>query len=500
MSRTVDYTLGRGPLLSSGSVAGYHAIDTHPGQPLVDVDGAPVGAVGDDEQSVLYLAHVSDLHLTDVESPARLDFFIDAAEDPRHEQVLPVARPQQLTSVHASVAALHSIDQLPASPRSGRDIDVAVFTGDLIDNAQQNEMDLLMSAVSGGTLQPFAEPNKVAGTQTETWNDAQVWRPHDADNLWVRRFGFPHNPGLISAIAAPFLAPTLQTPSYFVRGNHDGLLAGTVAWTPVAEELASGSEKVRGLPAADQLEDPARSFRQSPDDFMSGRRVETTTLANRVPLPAGDFPLVAGSAPAPTRLDGRGSFLADLTGRVRLIVLDTVDDAGHPDGAFTREAMDWLQQALEESTDRLVLLASHHGPFDHHPPAVPQAVGGQQIVDLLLAYENVVGWLCGHTHFARTRLHSREGARGFWEITAPAIIDWPCQFSTVEIFEARDGRVRLDVVLHDLDVPLQRAGESWRDIAALHRELCANQADFGAIFPGRDFLDVRNRSLTLPPR
>ncbi|WP_158564200.1 metallophosphoesterase [Jiangella anatolica] len=496
-----------GDAIRAGTQAPFRSLVARPRDPraeLADLAGlAPSPPQPLDRfTSVARFVHVSDLHITDVESPARLDFMIDDAADPRYEQALPVPRPQQLLSTHAAAAAVDTIGRLGPSAESGRPVEFVVLTGDLVDNAQRNELDRLEAVLRGAEVRASSWPGVVEGTETADWRDAQVWQPADAAGLWATRYGFPHDPGLLAAVSTPFTPSGLTVPAILARGNHDALLAGTVAWTAATRALAAGGRKVRGLPPRDLLDDAAAAFRADPDAFFTGRAVPVTPDPSRRPIAAAEFARTIG-APA---LDAHGhDFVVAMGDRLRVVVLDTVDDHGHPDGVVTAEQYDWLARVLDriaaDPARPLVVVASHHGPLHHHTAAATAGrVTGAQVVQLLGRHEQVVLWLTGHTHYAEAIAHRAGPGRGFWEVTAPAIVDWPCQLTTVEVFEHADGSVAVTVDKHDLAVPASPDGaDAVADLASLHRLLAANQADFGRIFPGPEHDDRRDLLLRLGP-
>jgi hypothetical protein len=61
-------------------------------------------------------------------------------------------------------------------------------------------------------------------------------------------------------------------------------------------------------------------------------------------------------------------------GDVRLIALDTVNPFGGWQGCIPREQFEWLKVLLEESTDKYVMLTSHHPLQDLFNGYVPEGV------------------------------------------------------------------------------------------------------------------------------
>jgi 3',5'-cyclic AMP phosphodiesterase CpdA len=423
------------------------------------------------------------LHITDTESPARLDFITDSADDPRYEQALPTLRPQQLTSTHAAAATLRTIGRMASNAR----LDCAVLTGDLIDNGQANELDRLIAMISGGTIAPSTVPGRVEGAQSDQWTDARVWQPARPDNYWVVNYGFPSDPDILQAVSRPIEVSALQLPVLLARGNHDALLAGSVAWTSTLSQLATSALKVRELPAEPLIELSQRCFRSDPDAFFTGGGIKVTADERRRPLAGNEFPLAFNANT--DRVHGN-DYLVRLGDRVAIVVLDTADLDGHPAGVCSAAQASWLEgtlTAVEATIERpVVIVASHHGPGDHHVTApTPGRLTGPEVVALLGRYSSVALWITGHTHVATTTRHQPDGSRGFWEITAPSIIDWPNQFQTIEVLENPSGALTFVIEQHNYDATtLADIDDATVELADLHRLLSANQAGFGTIFPG----------------
>ena len=67
-----------------------------------------------------------------------------------------------------------------------------------------------------------------------------------------------------------------------------------------------------------------------------------------------------------------------------------------------------------------------------------------------------------------------DSARGFWEVTTCAVVDWPCQTRVVELVDHGE-YLSIVTTIVDHDTPVMAASlETSDDLAALHRELAAN--------------------------
>lgn len=478
----------RGHQIDRGTEAAFYAITKQKtGSPLPPEPGwQRIGAI----------AHVSDLHITDTESPARLDFLIETATDPRFEQNLPTPRPQQLTSSHAAAATLATIQRLADQGI----VDAAVLTGDLVDNGQANEFQMLHNLFTGAEVRPSLNGEQLEGTQTQSWSSAKVWQPGNRDNYWASHFGFPAGNALARALARPFRLTPLTIPTALCRGNHDALLAGWIPWQEDLATIATGTTKAHELPAGYLHDHAVQQLRKDPVQFLGGPSTNVTPFATRAPLPASEFPLSFNSTLS--YLEGTDGVL-EVTEDLLVMIIDTSDQRGLPNGAISQEQACWVENTLTSITDTkptaAVLIASHHGPHDHPSEPAPGMLAGQETVNLLGQHTNVLAWLTGHTHMASLRTHIAASGRSIVEINAPSIIDWPCQFQTIQVWKNGDG-YRLVVTKHDFDAPTNFDG-TWDQpqLAHLHRCLAANQADFGIIFPGLEQLDENNYVINVDP-
>src|SRR5712691_6863348 len=95
-------------------------------------------------------AHLTDLHVTDVQSPARFEFINREYADPRFRELLPMHRPQEALNEHAIAAMVRALNSIGSAPITGAPIDLAIMSGDAVDNAQWNELATSVALLNGG--------------------------------------------------------------------------------------------------------------------------------------------------------------------------------------------------------------------------------------------------------------------------------------------------------------------------------------------------------------
>jgi hypothetical protein len=213
---------------------------------------------------------------------------------------------------------------------------------------------------------------------------------------------------------------------------------------------------------------------------------------------------------------------------VRLVVLDTTTPAGHYQGSIGAGQLRWLEERLAEvhsryfdandtriesgNDDRLVVIISHHGLQSLINPLVPyQADGaatddlprflGAEVEALLHRFPNVILWLNGHIH--RNTICPRPDpsgrTAGFWEVTTASLADWPSQARLVEIVSNGNGTISVLCTMIDHEAPLDpEDGEGIMRLAAIHRELAANDPHAGIASGRQGQVSDRTVELVMP--
>ncbi|HLI02475.1 MAG TPA: TIGR03767 family metallophosphoesterase [Acidimicrobiales bacterium] len=541
-------TAARRTLLPYRSGAGgYRRLTAGPAEPhtvRTDLGGpAPTGRL----RPLLAFAQVSDLHITDAQSPSRAEYLDRLADDdsPVAALVGPVGtyRAQEALTHHVAEAMATVLRNLDGAPVTGAPLAFAVATGDSADNAQANEIEASIGLLAGTSLGGDREIRPDSG-DTSRWEgvgsadayDPRYWHPDgtppgEVDDRPRSRYGFPLVPGLLDAARRPFRAGGLGLPWHPVYGNHDCLVAGTVAPTPLMRRVARGRRKATGSPegippellvaffgdcerANPSLTGPLpkvpwRSVFPDPGRDQLGRDAWLTAHDGRSARPAG----------APT-------WYGWDAGPVRCLVLDTVNVNGGWQGSLDAEQLAWLQEELmagsrrflgtdgrlreHDVEDRLFVLFSHHPP---HCLINPWAPGGEhrvlagELEAVLRRFPNLVAWVNGHTHANTVTAHRHDPAvgGGWWEITTASHVDWPQQARVIELAEDPvGGTVVLACTVVDHAGLVDPSAGSLDDVLTLagwSRELAVNdwQRAAGRLEPdGRGCPTDRNVILVSP--
>jgi metallophosphoesterase (TIGR03767 family) len=521
---TLDATIRRGPALRRGSGQAYHGLEPGSGEPhLVRTERARRRSAGPG-RSLAYLAHLTDIQLLDVQSPARLEVVHKFGRRPDTRLLLPMQRPQELLAAHATDALVRALNRARTSPLTGAHLQLALTTGDNVDNMQCNEVRSFLALLSGGRVCMNSGGPGYEGMQDGRYGWA--WAPDDKDNAWGAAHGYPTVPGLLAAGLAPFTAEGLHVPWLTCYGNHDGLVQGRAALEPALAAILTGHRKVYDVPpgplgdfvteAASLFSGPAFTVTADPD-----RRALTRREFVEAHFRSGAQPSGHGLMPENLR-DGTAYYAWDGVPGVRIIVLDTTNPAGAFEGSIDRRQLAWLEERLIEvhrrytdrhgrgasggGDERLVLVASHHSPGSMTneravPDGAPDAgerVLGAEVAGLLGRFPNVLAWISGHVHRHGVRSRSH-GPGGFWEITTASVMEWPSQARLLEILDNGDGTLSLMSTTLDHDAPLTPDGlDSPAALASWHRELAANDPMSVGGFEAHGTPSDRNVELVMP--
>jgi metallophosphoesterase (TIGR03767 family) len=499
------------------SGGGYHPLVPGPGEPhVVRTDLGPrAGCEPAEAEPLLTVAHLSDLHVCDHQSPARIEF-LDRWADPdspvlEHIGEVGTYRAQELMTAQVVEACVQADNATERAPVFGAPLDLAVITGDNTDNSQSNELDWYLTLLDGGRVHPDSgDLSRYEGVADDVIADERFWRPTSTiPDVPRAAYGFPSVPGLLDAVRRPFDAPGLRLPWLAVHGNHDQMLQGTVPGTGLLGAVAVGDRKAYDLPdgyTPDQALGLLAGLEACDPDALAvlgecrtrevtadpGRHVVTRKEFVDRHLDSDGLPLGHGFSA------GDAAYYRHDVGPVSLVVLDTVNEYGGWEGSLDRDQFEWLGRELAsaDAEHRYVVLASHHPVETLINDAGPDRVLRDEVQQLITAHRCVVLWLAGHTH--EVAATARET---YWQVVAPSLIDWPQQGRVVEL-------VRCGEQIQIAATMLDHAGESpWRggidstvELAGLSRELAANDWQWRRFpeHPRYGRADERNVQLSLP--
>ena len=334
------------------------------GEPTVSrmPDGSAPPVSGPARKQLARFVQMTDLHVTDDESPLRLELF--DGPDPLDG----AARPQAPYEGRILNAAVRTINAVHAA----LPIDFVLVTGDVTDSAQQNEATWFLKIMTGGVYSVACDSGDANDPVPGTNND-----PKD-----------------------PFMPEGLKMPWLFCMGNHDALIMGINPITPQGQATATGAWSNSGFTDWTQAGGVVRKGDAVPDE-------------SRKPLVREEFlALVAtdgdGHGVKETQVPKRTCFVQDIPDtQLRLIVHDTAAEGGGASGVVRNSVVEaFLRPALNaaKAEGKLVILASHHpmSSIDDGSGANAETEADAMLPAalraFLLGYDNVILSVTGHTH------------------------------------------------------------------------------------------------------
>lgn len=409
------------------------------------------------ERVVATLVHLTDAHVLDASSPARVPF-LDRLGDPFESTF----RPQETLTAQVLAGTCRAIRSLGP--------DAVIQGGDLIDNDQRNELAWAMRVLRGGVV----HTGGYHGVQLAGDPDPFYYRP-DLDA--------PRHPGLLRQAGRPFLSPGLRARIHPVLGDHDILVAGELVPTDTTRALAVGDQALWELPPGLSLPPGTQlTAGLSPDgpplpglvdsflaQALAGPKVRVPPdPARRQMDPTEVVPLLrAGTS-------GSLDYAVDVGRELRLIVLDLARRGGGSGGLVRPDQPGWLASQLDEAgAGRWVIVVSHQ--------PLASSEGGDQLLALLDRHPRVIAALAGHTH-----RNSIEPRGHYWLINTASLIDYPQQARAVRVVHTAGGGVAVQTWMLD---------HTGSELGTISRQLAYLDAQGGR--PKGFAGNRRDRNLTL---
>jgi Calcineurin-like phosphoesterase len=410
-----------------------------PGEPLLQ--RIELGPRSVSRATLATLAHVTDSHVLDASSPARVTF-LDRLGPPFQSTF----RPQETLTAQVLSGAANAVRSL--SPQ------LTIQGGDLIDNDQSNELDHALAVLRGGIVDPGSGRLGYYGVQLASDTDPLYYRP---------AIDAPRYPQLLHDAARRFESRGAGVPVYPVLGDHDALVAGTLLPTALTRALAIGDRALWDLPRGLRIPPRLRSARTAAPDGPPDPGAVDELLAQALRGPIVRVPpdparrelsfgevlsrLHAAGGPATAiRAGTRLDYIVDVSPRLRVVVLDIVRRDGGSDGAVDASQPAWLQRQLVDAGDRWVIVVSHQ--------PIASSAGGASLLAVMDRAPRVIAALNGHIH--RNEIRPRPtSAGGYWLITTASLIDYPQQARALTIEATQNGGVAIRTwMLDHVDEPL----------------------------------------------
>lgn len=426
---------------------------------------------------------ISDIHITDKESPAQCNYLGYMYPEPRTSGGQPAGNSSAYSAVilyttHVLDAAVQTINAL----HKKAPLDFGISLGDATNNTQRNELRWYINVLDGKLIFPssgahrgaaaidYQKPYQAAGLDKSIpWyqvigNHDQFWMGSAPMNDYLKKTYVGSNVLNIGPITS--LPPDWKT-VFSTRGFYMGVVDGSKKYGDIID---AGPVSQYPIPPKIAADPNRRSLQVS--DWMN-------EFFNTVSKPVGH------GFTRQMAEDGFAcySFHPKANIPIKIIVLDNTDKiGGGAAAALDNERYDWLVQELDagEAAGELMVICAHIPirPYAQRPqsgdPSWPlwsmwapySEVSEDTLLAKLHTYKNLMLWCSGHVHRnAITPQPSPDGnpEYGFWEVETSSLRDLPRMLRRFEIVRRSDNNISIFALNVDVAVntaPLPNGSDS----------------------------------------
>lgn len=417
---------------------------------------------------------MSDIHITDAQSPAQAIYF-GLKPMPGMQAAYSAVIPYTTHVLDAAVQTVNALNKKQV-------FDFGIFLGDAINNGQNIELRWYVDVIDGRPINPnsnpglaptvdYTRPYRAAGLDASIpWY--QVLGNHD--HFWSGMY--PPNERVKKAMAGDEVlnvGNVLTDPNLDHRGFYTGVVDGAMALQKV---VFAGPEAGFSTPP---------KIAANPDRRWLGRSDWIGSFFNTTSRPVGH----GFTRDSVTTGFACYTFEPKAGLPLRIIVLDDTEkddgkfgkNASGASGSLDKERYDWLVKELDRGqTDGKLMIVAAHVPIgvdkNLWDPASdpPEAM----LIEKLRTYPNLLLWIAGHRHYNTvTAFPPKDPVNnpelGFWEVETSSLRDFPQQFRLFDIVRNSDNTISIFTTNIDPSVAPGTPADKSRTYAVAADEIFA---------------------------
>ncbi len=428
--------------------------------------------------TLLSFAAISDIHITDEESPLQVIALGYLSPFPS------AYSPVSTYSTQVLNAAVKTINNINKENK----LDLVLSLGDAANNVQYNEMRWFIDILDGKTIDPTSGGN--AGKVNIDYQ--KTFTAEGLDIPWYQTIG-NHDQFVTGVLVVDENISRTLRGDTVVNMRLDVLATGDPSLTGYYMGVYNGSDPNGAIIGMGN----ASGFASAPKVIADPNRHAIAENGSRIGfiqefLNSSSEPFGHGYTEEMIA-DDFACYSFDPVEGVRIIMLDdttvngsTIGDVwAHGRGSLDEERFAWLKAELQKGQEEDVLMIiGAHIPIVTTEEGSPSGwslkseVSETELVTELQKYSNLLMWVAGHNHrntiAAVPSPDPTHPDYGFWVVETSSLRDFPQEFRTFEITRYSDALVGIKTVCVDVDVEGNPLAEKSRSFSIAAAQMVGN--------------------------